>query len=81
MSGFNTDLCKFLYNRVQDEADAGCQALREPGPKSWTVGDIEEHNIEEYFQKFTSNFPILMTCLTAVTCKGRSWEENFTVAK
>lgn len=79
LSGFRHDLCKFLFKQVQYEADSGCRALNEPGPKSFTRDTLLDFNPLEYHEGLCTQFPILMTVLTAVTCRGGTWEEAMQV--
>ena len=79
LSGFDRDFCRMLYKRVQDEADLGCRSLSEPGPKDIRRGDVLNFSPTEYHTDLCNTFPILMTSLTAIVCKGRSWEEALQV--
>ena len=79
LSGFDHDLCQFLFKQVQSEADSGCRALNEPGPKSFTRDTVLNFDPLEYHTELCTQFPILMTVLTAVTCRGGTWEEAMQV--
>ena len=81
LSGFERDFCKFLYKKVQEEADSGCRALSEPKPKDIKWEDLLNFEPEEYHQELGDTFPILMTCLTAVASKGCTWEQAIKVQK
>ena len=60
---------------MQAEADHGCTALSEPGPKEIRRDDVLNFSPEEYHTDLCNTFPILMTTLTAIVSKGQSWEE------
>ena len=80
LSGFDKDFCRLLYKCAQDEADLGCRTLSESGPKDMGRDDVLNFSSAEYHGDLCSKFPILMTTLTAIVSKDRSWEEAFLVS-
>ena len=68
-----------MFKQVQYEADSGCRALNEPGPKFFTRDSVLNFKPPEYHVELCGQFPILMTVLTAVTCRGCTWEEAMQV--
>ena len=71
MPNFDKAYEQFLFQRVQKEADTGCQALSEPSPSTLDRQDIEKYSTEEHYQTLVSSFPTVMTTMAAVVSKDQ----------
>ena len=53
--------------------------MNEPGPKEFTRNTVLNFQTPEYHAELCTKFPILMTVLTAATCKGKDWDKAMQV--
>ena len=70
MPKFDRAFHKFLWKKVQREADKGCRLLSEPGPSAFLREDVENFEPDDYYDLFCSTFPTFMISLVAVAVKG-----------
>ena len=72
MPNFDRAFHKFLWKKVQREADKGSRLLNEPGPSAFLREDVEQFEPNDYYDLFCSTFPTFMISLVAVAVKGQS---------
>ena len=79
MPNFDRGFHKFLWKKVQREADKGSRLLNEPGPSAFLREDVEQFEPNDYYDLFCSTFPTFMISLVAVAVKGQSLLKKETV--
>ena len=71
MPGFDKGFHKFVYQRLQKEADVAARSFNEPGPRDFSRSDLKSFEADMYYEKLWSKAPLTMSSLGGICSKQK----------
>ena len=71
MPGFDSSFQHFMHRQLQKESDRAASNMSEPGPLTYSRHQVMNFSPEHYFEKLTTEAPLLMAALTGTCSKQK----------